>query len=241
MIPRFHWLTGQSPEVGPEGAPSGKDRQQWLSWLVVVGLSIAVSAWLIYRWLFRPSWPSALPEGVQEVLTLTDMAAALTLVVLWVGLAWRYHRKRQQQLKALSLEQLYHLSPEGFERYVADLFRRRGYLVILRGRSGDHGVDLELNGPKGRRAVVQCKRYQNTVGEEIVRDLYGTLIHEAADRAFLVTTAEISNAAHEWADGKPITLIDGGTLVQISRAMQQSPPGNHANTLERADLRNGHR
>lgn len=240
MISRYYWLTGQQREAGPEVAPSRISRKQWLSWLLLVALSLAVSTWLIYRWLIRPSWLAALPAVVDEALTLSDMAAALTLVIVWTGLALRYRRRSRQELKVLSLEQLYGLSPADFERYVAELFRHRGYLVIWRGRSGDHGVDLELNGPRGRRAVVQCKRYQNTVGEEIVRDLYGTLLHEGADRAFLVTTAPISDAAHEWADGKPITLIDGQTLVLITRAMQYNPPGKYANALERADARNDH-
>jgi restriction system protein len=73
--------------------------------------------------------------------------------------------------------------------------------------------------PTDKKAVVQCKRYQNTVGEEIVRELYGTLIHERAARAFLVTTADISESAQQWAQGKPITLIDGRTLVQITEAL----------------------
>ena len=57
------------------------------------------------------------------------------------------------------------------------------------------------------------------MGEKIVRDLYGTLMHEGAFHAFLVTTAEISDAAEKWARGKPITLIDGPTLVHIANSL----------------------
>jgi restriction system protein len=111
------------------------------------------------------------------------------------------------------------LSPKDFEEYVGTLFRRKGYQVALRGGSGDHGVDLELFGPDGRKAIVQCKRYQHTVGEEIVRELFGTIIHERSIRGFLVTTAEISASAKSWAAGKPITLIDGPTLVEIAQSL----------------------
>jgi restriction endonuclease Mrr len=41
------------------------------------------------------------------------------------------------------------------------------------------------------------------------------MMHEGVAHAFLVTTAEISQASKEWAAGKPMTLIDGQTLVQI--------------------------
>ena len=71
-------------------------------------------------------------------------------------------------------------------------------------------------------AIVQCKRYQNTVGAELVRELYGTLMHEKALHAFLITTADISSAAREWAQGKPITLIDGATLMAIAAALESS-------------------
>jgi restriction system protein len=76
-------------------------------------------------------------------------------------------------------------------------------------------VDLELIAPDGRHAIVQCKRYLSTVGEETVRELYGTLLHEQGAHAFLVTTADISAAARQWAEGKPMTLVDGRTLARI--------------------------
>jgi restriction system protein len=69
---------------------------------------------------------------------------------------------------------------------------------------------------EGRKAIVQCKRYRNQVGPDIVRELYGTLVHEGASHAFLVTTASISQAAQVWAHGKPMTLIDGDELVHLA-------------------------
>ena len=111
-----------------------------------------------------------------------------------------YERPRYGVSRAL--DELQDLSPKEFEHYVAGLFRRKGYRAVVRGRAGDHGVDLELRAPTGKRAIVQCKRYQNTVGEDVVRELFGTLIHE-----------------RDWAQGKPITLIDGRTLVRIAASL----------------------
>jgi HJR/Mrr/RecB family endonuclease len=188
-------------------------------WLILAFLSAFVGGWFLYRLLFRPEWPGALPPAAAELLNLVELAAAFTLIVLWAGLLWRRRASQASTPgKALNLDQMYALSPKAFEHYVAGLFRRRGYRVIVRGRSGDHGVDLELSGG-GRRAIVQCKRYRDTVGEEIVRGLFGTLLHETAHHAFLVTTADISEAARNWAAGKPMTLIDGPTLVNIAAAI----------------------
>ena len=57
------------------------------------------------------------------------------------------------------------------------------------------------------------------IDPKIVRELYGTLVHERAAHAFLVTTAVISDAAREWASNKPMTLIDGKTLAQIAAVL----------------------
>jgi hypothetical protein len=45
------------------------------------------------------------------------------------------------------------------------------------------------------------------------------MIHERVHHAFLVTTADISDAARQWAKHKPMTLIDGATLVSIASAL----------------------
>lgn len=184
-------------------------------------LTVAYIAWLAYRLLLNPVWPDVFPL-VGELINLGESASAFTLTFLWFGLWFRNrkHDAKPAQVKQMSVEKLYQLSPSDFEKYVGTLFRRKGYKVAMRGGSGDHGVDLELVDTDGRRAIVQCKRYQHTVGEDIVRELYGTLIHERAMRGFLVTTADISTSAEAWAKGKPITLIDGPTLVEIAGSLQ---------------------
>jgi restriction system protein len=196
------------------------NRRYLVGWLLLVSLTVGFVAWLLYRWLAQPAWTERLPSVLGEMLVLAQAASGFTLAFLWLGLWWRRLRQPAPRVQSqIDLDGLYALSPKAFEQYVADLFRRKGFRVKLRGRSGDHGVDLELLAPGGRRAVVQCKRYQNTVGEDIIRELFGTLIHERAAHAFLVTTAEISAAARVWAQGKPMTLIDGPTLVDIVRAL----------------------
>lgn len=211
---------------------SQPSRRAYLSGLLLIGcLTIALLSWLAYRWLWQPVWLAALPERLRELLLLVETAGAFTIAFIWAGLALRRWRRvrvgaRPPARAAAVRASLYELTPAQFEQYVAGLFQRKGYYVVMRGGSGDHGVDLELQDRRtGRRAIVQCKRYQRTVGAETVRELYGTLLHELAYHAFLVTTADISAAAREWAQGKPITLIDGRTLVEIDQSLQQKGHG----------------
>ena len=189
---------------------------------LMVLMTIAVIIWILYRTITRPLWISFLHPIFLELLNLIEAASVATLVFIWLVLLGRTGRKPPPLplAPALTVDELYALSPGDFEAYVGQLFQRKGYSVALRGRTGDQGVDVELKNQDGKRAIVQCKRYRTTVGSETVRELFGTLIHEKAAHAFLVTTANVSDAARSWAKNKPITLIDGETLVQIANSLQ---------------------
>lgn len=120
------------------------------------------------------------------------------------------------------LPSLQQLDPVAFERFAGYLFWQQGYTVFTTPNSGDQGVDLFVR--KGRQVcVVQCKRYRGTVGQPVVRDLFGVMIHNAATEAILVTSGRISPAARTWAQDKPIQLLDGSAL--LAWAQQPSPPG----------------
>ena len=58
---------------------------------------------------------------------------------------------------------------------------------------------------------------------DTVRELSGPLLHGLVRHAFLVTTADISDGARDWAADKPLTLIDGKTLVAIARELDVMP------------------
>jgi restriction system protein len=226
MISRHYLHGAEGPPITrrykPVSLTAGR-RSYYSGWLILILFTSAYVFWLIYRWGSRPIWMTRLPMAVYETIGLIEMAAAITLIFMWAGLFWqgRLHRRSQIRSLAMTKVQLFELDPKSFEHYVAGLFRQKGYAVTVRGRSGDHGVDLELTSARGKRAIVQCKRYRGTVGEKIVRDLFGTLLHERASRAFLVTTADISDAAVKWSQGKPITLIDGDMLVEITSSLNQ--------------------
>jgi hypothetical protein len=192
----------------------------WLGSLTAVFL-----AWMFFHYAVVPVWFANWPPLLADTLRLLEAAGIVTVVLLWVVWGWQYVQEERPFLPPapgpLPISALYALSPGEFEQYVASLFSQKGYKVRLRGRSGDHGVDLELMQANGKRAIVQCKRYQRAIGPDVVRELYGTLIHERVAHAFLVTTADISDAARQWAQGKPITLIDGALLVQVAAAIER--------------------
>jgi hypothetical protein len=129
----------------------------------------------------------------------------------------RAQREKFQRIRRL--EQIQQLDPIEFEHFVGYIYQQMGHTVWLTISSGDEGVDLVLR--KGRQTIiVQCKRYNGTVGQPVVRDLYGALAHIRANRAILATSGGISRPAEEWARGKPIELLDGHELLTMARRAQ---------------------
>ena len=108
------------------------------------------------------------------------------------------------------------LSWQEFELVVGELYGRQGYAVeMCSGDGSDGGVDLRLR-KNGETTLVQCKHWKvYRVGVSTVRELFGILTAERADHAILVTTGKFTRDAIAFADGKPLTLIDGARLKVI--------------------------
>ncbi|MEZ4663582.1 MAG: restriction endonuclease [Caldilineaceae bacterium] len=112
------------------------------------------------------------------------------------------------------------MDPGDFEAYIAErLFARMGYQVLDTPNVKDGGIDILLEDDRGAQSIVQCKRYSNTVGTPIVRDLYGTMIHSGAVYGYLVTSGRISADAHAWVINKPIGLIDGAEVERLAKVL----------------------
>ena len=117
---------------------------------------------------------------------------------------------------AHTIADMHKMTPSEFENYVGAIFKKYGYIVKITGKTGDNGIDIELIlkiNDKQVRHVVQCKRFKGCVGENIVREFFGSF-SGIADRGYLVTTGTFSKSAKIWVKTRPITLIDGSELVR---------------------------
>ncbi len=111
---------------------------------------------------------------------------------------------------------------EDFEHLIAQFmqweFARSGVEVRVTRASHDRGVDAVMFDPdplRGGKYVLQAKRYTRTVDVSAVRDLYGTLLNEGANRGILITTASFGPDAYEFAKDKPLSLVDGPNLLNL--------------------------
>jgi len=112
------------------------------------------------------------------------------------------------------------LSPTEFEAFVAQLFKRDGWSVEMTRAAGDCGVDVLVE-KNGTRAVVQCKKWSRNVGQPVLRDVYGSMLHANADCAFVVTTGYFTREADAFSVGKPIELLDRHCLAGWMGAQSQ--------------------
>jgi restriction system protein len=113
---------------------------------------------------------------------------------------------------------LMELSPSEFEALIQNLFTKMGLEARQTRPSRDGGVDCVAWDPRpifGGKVVIQAKRYKNTVGVSAVRDLFGTLQNEGASKGILVTTSGYGQASFDFAQNKPIELIDGANLLYL--------------------------
>ncbi len=110
------------------------------------------------------------------------------------------------------------LTPKAFETVIRDLFQAMGFDTYQTRPSRDGGVDCVAHYTQsvvGGKYIIQAKRYIHRVPVEDVRDLAGALDHERASKGILVTTSDFTKAGYQFADGKPIELINGNGLLAL--------------------------
>lgn len=110
------------------------------------------------------------------------------------------------------------LSPSEFESLITNLFEKMGLETRQTRPSRDGGVDCvawDTRPVMGGKVVIQAKRYKNTVGVSAVRDLYGTVVNEGAGKGILVSTSGYGKASFQFADDKPLELLDGTNLIYL--------------------------
>lgn len=166
-------------------------RQPW--W---VSLLAAMAAFAIAQLVFAPVAPFV----------------ALPFVAIAIYLAWRQLRSISPETVEARLAAVRALSWEEFAALVSDAYRRRGYEVEA---ARDGTFDFVLR-QKGRISLVQCRRWKvNQVGVGPVRELYGALDKHDAYNGICIAAGAFSEAARQFAAGKPIALVQGADLAQL--------------------------
>lgn len=122
---------------------------------------------------------------------------------------------REMEIPEIVGSDINSLSGVEFEKVCQQLVESMGFETETTKASGDGGIDLIAYNHQpllSGKYIIQCKRYSGSVGEPIIRDLYGVVMSERANKGILMTTGYFTKSAIAFADGKPIELIDGEKL-----------------------------
>ncbi len=171
------------------------------------------------RQLLRRCSDFALVEGNGQ---LTSAIAKRALEMVQVGRTTLSTQTEARQLEMKLSADFTKMNGNEFEEWAATLFRTLGYQVERTSASGDHGIDLLLLKDASRH-VVQCKRWTDAVGEPVVRDFYGSLLHSRAQSGFILTTSFFTSQALAFASGKPISLLGRTDLLALMSRLDDHP------------------
>src|SRR6266540_464872 len=131
----------------------------------------------------------------------------------------RAHRQFEATLAEDILGRIRALSPPFFEKLVVDVLVAMGYggsiggAAQVVGKSGDKGIDGEISEDKLGldKIYLQAKRWDSSVGREVVQAFAGSLAGHQATKGVFITTGTFTANARAYVEHLPmrIVLIDG--------------------------------
>lgn len=168
--------------------------------------------------IFRATLGRSIEDGALSWVAWAILAAFwIAALVSHMG---RRYRRRLLQMQT-GLDSLRAMRWPDFERLVGEAFRRQGYSIEETGLGGaDGGIDLVLH-RHAETTLVQCKQWrQRNVNVRVVREMFGLLAHHGAQRVVIVSLSDYTADARRFAEGKPIELIHGESLLALVREGQ---------------------
>nr|WP_302663323.1 restriction endonuclease [uncultured Agathobaculum sp.] len=118
----------------------------------------------------------------------------------------------------MTTDDLMKVSPIEFEKICKSILETMNFNVATTKTVGDGGIDLIATREDvffSGKYIIQCKRYAGSVGEPVLRDLYGVVTAEQANKGILMTTGTFTASAKKFAARKPLELIDGEQLAKL--------------------------
>ena len=123
----------------------------------------------------------------------------------------RERKLGDEKIEFYTLSQLNFLTGEEFEKCLKSLFEKMGFEVSLTRATGDFGADLILK-RRGKKFLVQAKRYSEIVGVKAVQEVISAREHYKIYRALVVSNNSFSAEAKQLANESGVNLIGGEKL-----------------------------
>lgn len=111
-----------------------------------------------------------------------------------------------------------------FQRLVANIFKRQGFLSVKVGPKGaDMGIDITMKQKAGMNLTVgfavQCKHHpKGVISRPVVQKLHSAIVVSPnVDKGLIVASGHFSEAAIKYAEKIGIELIDGDKLIELGK------------------------
>lgn len=114
-----------------------------------------------------------------------------------------------------------YMSGREFEKFMAALFRTKGYEVEETYATGDQGIDLLLPECDGKRVAIQLKRWTGPVGNAVIAATFAGMAHYRAEEGWIITTSTFTKSARELARSTSVRLIDGKELADWLEGLRE--------------------
>jgi len=114
-----------------------------------------------------------------------------------------------------------------FEKFLARLLTKMGYKNLCLTPINDQGGDLVGDSPKGMRVVVQAKRWKKPLGNAVVQELLGAMLHYGCQMGMIITNSTFTAAANPLAGKDPRLALRNRAWLnkQIQKHLPREIPG----------------
>lgn len=168
----------------------------------------------------QPWWLSLLVAAilfalVQLVLPQLAPFVALPFLGIAVYVGWKELRDKTPADAAERLAALREMSWEQFASVISSAYRRQGYAVEA---APGGAFDFTLRSKNGQITLLLCRRWKvNQVGVGPVRELHEAMARNEAYNCVCITSGDFSANAREYASGRPVSLVSGAALLELTR------------------------
>jgi restriction system protein len=185
------------------------------------GLSAQMDAWKLWR-LKQPKGSKISQSEIDVAAKLADISKksvnrtedAKQLIYKLVH-EYRVNQIENQEGREVDVESL---DPIQFEHNCADLLKSTGWNPRVTQASGDQGIDViaQLGNVK---AVFQCKKYSQPVGNAAVQEIIAGKAFEQAHVAAVVTNATYTPSAKQLASTTGVHLLHFSEVTQFAEKL----------------------
>jgi HJR/Mrr/RecB family endonuclease len=193
-----------------------KQQSSFLKAAVGFLIAVAIAALLGFVWISLSTITHETPEVLHASSRFAwTVVGAILGGLLLIFLLGKILSGRSGGRLARSMREVDNLTGDGFERFCVHLLRRLGFSDIQTTKaSGDQGVDIVAQ-RDGLRFAIQCKRYEGTVGNKAVQEVYTGKSYYQCDEAIVITNSSFTSTAQELAAATGVILWDRAFLMDV--------------------------